>query len=342
MAISIKDSVIDFLHKQSQSYSQRNLHLVVFTGYATNWGLALLDKFSEGFGHITVIIGDPKDIKPEKPGYGNTAIQFAQRPNVSLLTDRTQFMHIKGYLVLDRSTPLGFLTGSANLTKSGLEKSTEVMYETQPDAWADIVKKYHNIHRQCEDIKPQILDILEGGESSFARTTSADANYDSHSTGKSGWEIALTVITVFLLVSCRLMSWLLWFPLKFFFVMSKKGYAQIQYIYNYWRPSWIHSRLRSAVVFGLEIVFWTTILAIVAAAVSAIIINLSTLTDFFTDAGQTIGGIAGTIIGFAILAVVIALVGALYDSLGAVGGTVTLVLLIIAIMFVANQCGISL
>lgn len=345
MVTSAKDSVTGFLDKFRQFNSQGNLHLVVLTGYASHYGLALLEVYGDQFDSITVIIGEPKDrdLRPRDSNYQNAnAIAFVQRRNVHVLTHRNRFVHIKSYIVLEGSIPLGVLSGSANLTYSGLVSNLESMNETHPDTWTNSVEQYNEITQQCVDIKEQVLDVLDDGESSFEQTQYSEANRASYDAGTTGWETALSVAGVAFYMLLRVFLWILWVPPKILILASRKCYAQVQYIYDFWKPSWIHPRFRAGITFLVEIAFWIAIFGIVSTAITAFIIHLSTLADVFTSVGRTTLAVIGTVVGIAIVLAFLALIGGLYTSLGAVGGTVALVTLIIVIAIVANRCGISL
>ena len=347
MATSILDKIGIFLDDQIQIHPHRNLHLAVVTGYATAEGLAFLDEHSKAFDSVTVIIGDVKQehLGPENRRNENwslTASRFVQRSNVHIVSHPTEFVHLKAYFVLDGSTPLGVLNGSANLTYGGLEGNIESMAQVHHDEWITLVDQFHDILGQCVNIEEKMLKLIGGGDSSFRRTTSSDADYESDSVGVSGWDIAVKVAAIISVALYFTSYWVLWVPIKLYVSSARKGYAQAQYIYNYWRPSRIHPKLRYAIAFLFEIALWTAILAVVATVVTALLIHFSTLTDVATDVGETTVAVVGTIIGIAILLAIFAIIGALYTSLGFVGGTVALVLLLIGMAILLNRCGISL
>lgn len=157
-------------------------HLYVAVGYASVWGLAWMQRYTSGR-RVTLLIGETRSQHFAKATNAerSKAITFLQRKDVRVLNwyrtakaaQGQSMLHAKAWIIADEKShgARAALVGSANLTKSGLEKKWEIMAVAADHElsriWTQLNRflKGGNGNKPPWDAKERLIDqVRTGGE----------------------------------------------------------------------------------------------------------------------------------------------------------------------------------
>jgi len=167
------------VHSQNQPNTEKRIlkflasypdgPLTVVVGYASVWGLAWLNDNTKGR-KVTLLIGDARErfFSKATDGDKENAMKFLERADVSVSNwyrkqRNPSEAHMKAWLI-EAATQSAVLTGSANLTKKGIQQNQELMVEASGSDLSYSIGEIKQLKTKSWDCQERLSGYISGIE----------------------------------------------------------------------------------------------------------------------------------------------------------------------------------